>query len=654
MSRVLSWLKRHGPTVFGLALLVGALYGVQREFRHLKAAEIAEAMVAIPAASLWLSAGFTVLAYMVLTIYDRLGSVYAGHPVSWARSFVASFCGYTLAHNLGFATVSGAAVRYRLYSAWGLSTVEIAKVIGFTSLTYGLGAMVLGGAVLMLEPEVVPFLGEHLPRWGLQAIAVPMWGFTGTYVLLSLFLQRVRGFGHEIELPGPKMAFVQTFLAAIDVGVTTAIFYTLLPHADGLTFLRFVGIYLAAYSAGLVAHVPGGLGVFDGAVLIGLEPYLPAPQVIGALLVFRLYYYVIPLFISGALFAGFELSVRRGVLLRLEALGRATQSLEVPVAASMVALAAALLLFLAALPVRGTILEAWAGHSLALVSQFAASVVGSLLLVMAFGLWRRLTLAWGAAVLLLLNGALLVWARGEAWWAWGLFLVLAGLLAALKGAFYRHARLTGEPLTGEAMAALLSVAACGITLALVGYDARVADDTWWQLVFSRRAPDSLRFTVALAGLLLLLGLARLLLRPARLAALPWTMHMRARLAAMGGFAPTEADGAVLGEREQAGLAFLTRPGVWLALGDPAGEPDDAISAIWRFRDLCERSGVDPAFWRVGAEYLRVYADIGLTAVPLPDERGQARFLLLRAERDLERLDSLLPAELRKAVTPAGA
>jgi phosphatidylglycerol lysyltransferase len=87
--------------------------------------------------------------------------------------------------------------------------------------------------------------------------------------------------------------------------------------------------------------------------------------------------------------------------------------------------------------------------------------------------------------------------------------------------------------------------------------------------------------------------------------------------------------------------------VWLALGDPAGAREDAISAIWRFRDLCERRGVEPAFWRVGGEYLRVYADLGLTAVPLPDEGGQPRFLLLRAERDLARLDSLLPAELRQ-------
>ncbi len=650
MNPKLAWLRRHGPAVFGVMLMVGALYVVQREFRSLKVEDIGTAMAAIPHRALWLSGGCTVLAYLVLAVYDKLGSFYAGHPVSWLRSFIASFCGYSLAHNLGFPAVSGAAVRYRLYSAWGLSTLEIAKVVGFTSLTYGLGAMVLGGAVLVLEPEVVPWVGQHWPRWTLQLFAIPLWGLVAAYVTLSLFMQRVRIFKHEIDLPGPRMAFAQTSLAAVDVAITTAIFYTLLPEAEGLTFLRFVGIYLAAYSAGLLAHVPGGLGVFDGAILIGLQPYMPAPEVIGALLVFRLYYYIVPLFLSGALFAGFELSQRRGVLKKLGQAAEGTQALEVPAAASLVALAGALLLFLGALPVRGLVMETWLGHSVALVSQFAASIVGSLLLVMAFGLLRRLTIAWWCSLLLLLNGALIAWARGEAWWLWAGFLVLAGLLAALRGAFYRDARLTREPLSVEALLPLISVAVCGVTLALLAYDNRLADESWWQVMFSSKAPDSLRFTVGLTGVLLLVGAARLL-RPARLAALPWSPALHDRLAALGAAPPSQADGAVFGERDQAGLAYISRPGVWLALGDPVGDRRDAISAIWRFRDLCERNHVDPAFWRVGADYLRIYADIGLTAVPLPDEAGQSRFLLLRAERDLERLDSLLPPELRRPAPP---
>ncbi|MBX6746019.1 MAG: UPF0104 family protein, partial [Acetobacteraceae bacterium] len=311
MANRWSWLRRHGPTIFGVFLLIGALYVVQREFRGLSVADIQRAMAELPHTALWIGGGLTVLAYLVLAVYDKLGSIYAGRPVSWARSLLASFCGYSLAHNLGFAAVSGAAVRFRLYSAWGLTPLEIAKVVGFTSLTFGLGGMALGGLVLVFEPEVVPWFGTHLPHWALQAMAIPLWGIVLTYVVLSRFLRHIRIFKHEIDLPGPRMALMQTALATVDVAVTAGIFYALLPPAEGLTFLRFVGIYLAAYAAGILAHVPGGIGVFDGAILLGLQPYMPAAQVVGALFVFRLYYYVIPLFIAGTLFAGFEIGQRR-------------------------------------------------------------------------------------------------------------------------------------------------------------------------------------------------------------------------------------------------------------------------------------------------------------------------------------------------------
>ncbi|MFC7541841.1 hypothetical protein ACFQU2_23440 [Siccirubricoccus deserti] len=216
-------------------------------------------------------------------------------------------------------------------------------------------------------------------------------------------------------------------------------------------------------------------------------------------------------------------------------------------------------------------------------------MVGSLLLVMAYGLLRRLTIAWSLTLFLLLNGAGIAWMRGEAWWLWGAFLLLAALVASLRGAFYRSSRLVREPLSAEALVPLLAVAACGITLALVAYGGRVSDESWWAVVLSPLAPDSLRFTVGLTGVLLLAGMVRLL-RPARFATAPWNAETRARLARLGALAPAEADGAVFGEADRAGFAFLKRDGIWLALGDPAGEREDTISAIWRFRDLCDRAG----------------------------------------------------------------
>ncbi len=643
MSSALGLLRRHGMAAFGLLLLITAVYVVQHEFRSLSVADIRAALDAVPTSALWIAAGWTVLTFSVLTIYDRLGSVYAGYPVSYARTSLASFCAYTLAHNLGFAAVSGAAVRYRFYAAWGLPPVAIAKVVAFTSLTFGLGGFALGGTVLLVEPEVVPGLGDHVPHWVMQGIGLIMWALVAAYVTMSRIRTHVTIFGHRIDLPGFRMAVAQTVLAMVDVAVTTMIFYSLLPAVEGLTFTRFLGIYITAYTAGIAASLPGGIGVFDGAILIGLAPWLTPAQVVGALLLFRLYYYIIPLFVAGLLFAGFEIAQRRHSLAKLAAEQRVTNSLEVPAIAGLVGLGGTLLLFLGALPTSNTALARWAGYEAAVASHFAASIVGSLLLVMGYGLLRRLTLAWGAGILLLLIGALICWMREDGWWLWGAFLVVAAALASLRGSFYRDARLMREPLGLESVLPLAVVGVSAIMLATVAFEGRVAGDSWWEVVASPFVPESMRFAVGLAAVLLLVAATRLL-RPARLQPDAWDAEVRARLKALGATAPAVADGAVFGEAGKAGFGFLRRDGIWLALGDPAGEERDRVSAIWRFRDMCDRAGVDAAFWRIGPDLLRVYGDIGLTAFPIgtPMPGETPRFLACRAERDLEALMELLP------------
>ena len=638
-QRALALLKRHGPTVFGLLLLVGALYVVQREFRTLSWADIRGALHATPASALWAAAGFTLLAYLVLTAYDRLGSVYAGHPVSYARTSLASFVAYSLANNLGFATVSGAAIRYRFYAAWGLPPVAIAKVVAFTSLTFGLGGFALGGLVLLVEPEVLPFFGDGVPHWAMQAVGALLWCIVGAYIMLARFVPHFRLFGHQIDLPGFRMALMQTGLASADVAVTAMIFWVLLPPVEGLTFLHFLGIYVAAYTAGIAANVPGGIGVFDGAILFGLSGYLPTPVVVGALLLFRLFYYIVPLFLAGLLFAAFEVSQRRHLLDRFSPERGVAISFEVPAMAALAGLAAFTLVFIGALPPKPGPLDGALAFMDEAASHFAASILGSLLLMAAYGLVRRLALAWWAALFFLLSGALVAWLRGEPWWLTGAFLLLAGLLGTTRPAFYRRARLLGEALTAETVAAIAALGICALTLATVAYDGAFAELSWWGVVLSDDAPNTLRFAVGLAGVLLLVAAFRLL-RPAHAPALAYRPESRARLAALGAHAPERADGVVFGEAGRAGMAFVRHEGIWLALGDPAGEERDRISAIWRFRDICEQAGVDPAFWDVGPELLRVYADIGLTSFPLAGVPG--RYLACRAEHDLEALLPLLP------------
>ncbi|WP_428538400.1 phosphatidylglycerol lysyltransferase domain-containing protein [Rhodopila sp.] len=668
-----SW-ARHAPAALGVVLLVGAIYVVQREFRHLRLKDIGEALSAIPTHALVFAFTSTILSYFILTFYDRLGTIYAGHKVSYGRVAFASFCAYALSHNLGFAAISGAAVRYRLYAHWGLTPLQIGKTVAFCSLTFALGGMVLGGAILFAEPRAIPFFGQHLPAIAMWGVGAALWAIVLGYVTLARVFGRVRVFGHDIELPGWRMAIVQVLLATVDVAVTATIFFALLPHAPGLTWLIFLGVYVSCYTAGLAANLPGGIGVFDTAMLFGLSPYMSAPHIIGAILVFRLYYYVIPLFLAGSLFAGNEILLRGGGLLRhvnrlppVQAIGRWSEpDFAVTAATGAVGLCGVLLLCLGVLlpQVDFTWIDPDFGDFARQAGQFVPSLIGAGLVMMALGLSHRVNLAWGLTIFLLVLGAAFTATQDNRLWVAGILVLTILLLAPFRACFYRHPHLMSGPLQPGSALTLAVLGFCLFSLAITRPRTRLLENNaFWAVIISRDLPNTVRLTVAIA---VLLGLAAiwLLLRPGRVHYLPWDGNARQLLQAMGGRLVQAADGVVLGESARAAIPFRRCGRVLLGLGDPVGDETDRISAIWRLRDLAQQEGLDAAVWHAGPDLLKVYGDLGLTALPLgrdglplPESDGDTpvaeQYLVCKAERDLNLLLPVLP-KLAQGLRPAVA
>ncbi len=656
---------KHLPAGIGLILLIGAIYVVQREFRHLKVQDIQHALAAIPVQALIFSFVWTFFSYFILTFYDRLGTIYAGHPVSYGRVAFASFCAYSLSHNLGFAAVSGAAVRYRLYAHWGLTPLQIAKTVAFCSLTFALGGMVLGGAILFVEPESIPFFGQRLPHIALYAVGAALWLIVLAYVTLSRVVGKVNILGHVIELPGWRMAIIQVILATVDVAVTATIFYALLPHANGLTWLIFLGVYVASYTAGLAANLPGGIGVFDTAMLFGLEPYMDAPYIVGAILVFRLYYYVIPLFVAGFMFAGNEIILRGGSLFRyfrrlppVDAVGRWSEpDFAVTAVTSAVALCGVLLLVLGVLAPQTDF--AWLDPDFGEIARqaglYVPSLIGAGLIIMAIGLSHRVNLAWSLTIGLLILGAAFTATQDNRLWVAATLVATTLLLAPFRTCFYRHASLLSGPFEGGNVFALVVLGVCLLWLALMRAPTLIMkNNAFWAVIISPEMPNSVRLAV---GIAVLLGLTALwlLLRPSKIAFLPWDENSRKLLQAYGSACtPASADGVVMGEAGHAAIAFRRCDSVLLGLGDPVGEETDRVSAIWRLRDLAAQEGLDAAVWRAGPELLHIYGDLGLAALPLDDD-GQLmpessgdetisarHYLACVAERDLSVLLPVLP------------
>ncbi len=659
---ILKRLLRNLPALLGVGLLCGAVYVVQHEFRTLKFADIKASVESMPTRALVIAFIFNLLAYGILTLYDRLGTIYAGHKVSYGRVAFASFCAYTLSHNLGFPAVSGAAVRYRLYAVWGLAPLQIAKVVAFCSLTFGLGALVLGGAILLFEPDAIPFIGDKLPTWGVYIVGVAMWALVVAYVALAGLVGTVKVMGKSAELPKWPMAVAQVALAAIDVAVTAAIFYALLPPAEGLTYQRFLAVYLASYSAGLAANLPGGIGVFDGAMLLGLANYVEAPQIVGAIVVFRLFYYIIPLFLAGSLFTGNEVILRGGDLLRnkrLARLAKASETLSEPdfaigAATGVVVMCGLLLLSLAAIAPQPDFswIDPDFGDVASGAGAFVPSLIGAGLLVLAGGLSQRVRLAWGSTITLLLAGAAYAIVDADVWWVPTILVAAALLISPFRGAFYRRAHLFSGPLRAGALIPLVTLLISAGSLLL--FDRRVlglADGTFWAAILSPDLPNSIRVTIAVAVLVAAVAIWRLI-RPGTVAVLDWNGAARQRYGALGATPPADADGMVTGEADRAAIPFLRIENLLLGLGDPVGAEADRPSAIWRLRDLAEQEGRHLAVWRAGGSMLKIYSDLGLTSLPL-DARGipeaaptqgqpSCGYLCCVAERDLQRLLPLLP------------
>lgn len=633
------WLK-HLPHLVGLLLMVAAIAVVQHELRHLRIADIRHAMEAIPGKRVWLGVACTFLSYFVLSFYDRLAVVQMGYgQLSYRRTAFAAFCSYVLSHNLGFSAVSGAAVRYRLYRNWGVGSFAIAQIIAFCSATYLLGAAVLIGGVLIWEPSVIPMAGNHVPGAVLTLVGVLLWLVVLAYIGLAF---RVREFTFRkwtISLPSPTMAVLQTVVAAADVAATAAIAFVLLPPEAGIDYGSFLAIYIASYTAGLVASVPGGLGVFDGAMLLALGPYMPAPQILGVVLIFRLFYYIVPLFLAGIMFAAHELFLRGDDALaakkrkkqahpdqprrvRPSQLVRESEAgFSVAVATGTVSLCGIMLVCLVLLdPVAkyAVVQGPWFGW-VGAISTYLLSLMGVGLIGLGIGLSQRVTLAWRGTLLLLVMAAVMTFLRGNTVFVPVMLGLSAFLIAPFRSCYYRHARLLSEPLSASTLLSLLLLFGCVIALAT-----RHGAGSWWQMVFVFPASGAARWTVALAVLLALVVIGRLML-PGRIAIQEWDAEAYERYHTLDHALPTvqgmHPEGYVTGEAGEAVIP-LCRCGEFLVgLGDPAGSEDDSVSAIWRLRDVALQEGLKPVFWQVGNTFVRIYDDIGLNVWPLEGSEG---------------------------------
>jgi uncharacterized membrane protein YbhN (UPF0104 family) len=293
-------LREFAWPLIGLTAVVVSGYLLYRELRHISLAEVGLSLSAIPPHRYLLAGLATLVAYAALAWYDRIALLHLGvRHISWLFVSVCSFTTYALSHNIGASVFSGAVVRYRAYTSKGLSAAQVAVLVALCSFTFGLGTILLGGLVLTLDPGLLSRLQGLLPSaltspTSARVLGLALLGFVLLYVVGSILHLRpitVRAF--KLEYPRPAVMGRQLLAAPLELLGAAGIIYFALPEAQNPGFLVVLAVFLASFSAGLASHAPGALGVFE-LIFLTAMPDIPKPDLLAALLVFRLFYLLIP------------------------------------------------------------------------------------------------------------------------------------------------------------------------------------------------------------------------------------------------------------------------------------------------------------------------------------------------------------------------
>ena len=629
-------------------VLVLCGFALQRLLAEMRLADVGRAIAALPTGNLLASQAFTMASFVVLIGYDWSALRYVRRSLPIRVIALASFCGYAIGNTVGFALLTGGSVRYRIYTAAGLSSEDVGRVALFCVIAFGFGVCAVSSAGVLLRPGLLAgILSVNVAILKVLSIAL-LAGIIG-FIVLCGRRRFLRWRGISLRLPRPSLVAGQLAISAVDLCLASAALFVLLPKDLGFSFFGFLPVYCVAIVASVASHVPGGLGVFEAVIVFALGDKTDKSALVGALVAYRLVYYVLPLLIAGALLGLNE--IRQQMPATRAALQRVLDLTEaiVPTAASLfVILAGIVLLASGATPMeprRAAVIASIFPLPVVEASHLLGSLVASALIVLAPALQRRLNAAYWLALGCLFAGIVISLAKGLDYEEALLLTVIALLLLPYRSEFYRQTSLLDEPFTPGWVVAMACILGATFWLMLFAYKHVEYDHTlWFQFEFGGDAPRSLR--AMFASVLGVVGFAslRLLRAPRRVpvAASPEDLARARAIAAK----QERADAllVLMGDKSllfsHSGRSFLMfgrHRMSWISLFDPIGLKEERSELVWRFRELCDRARTRPAFYQVRPDNMPLYIDAGLTLTKLGEE---ARLPLLEFDLKLPKYGKL--------------
>jgi uncharacterized membrane protein YbhN (UPF0104 family) len=289
-------------------IFCAAMVVLYRQFEGVRTQDVVAQLASLPVSRIAAALGLTAASYLLLTGYDFLALRYIGRRLRFRHLLFVSFTAFAFSNNLGVQLLSGGSLRYRIYSRFGLGAVEIGEIVLFCTVSYALGVVTVSGLLALFHGGAIALL-LSLPKRAIFYGGLALIAIVVAYVAAAGLWRRPLALGgYRLRPPSLVLAVAQIALASLDAALAAAVLYVLLPADLNLAFVTYLGVYVIGATAGVLSLVPGGLGVFETAVMILMVPPSKAGT-LGVFLVYRLIYFIVPLVIAMVLLAAHE--VRR-------------------------------------------------------------------------------------------------------------------------------------------------------------------------------------------------------------------------------------------------------------------------------------------------------------------------------------------------------
>lgn len=299
------WLKRGGSLVF-FALVAYLLF---TQARTVEWDEVIDTVQRRPLQDIFIACAFGAASYALYSCFDLIGRYTTGHGLAVPKVMFVNFVSYAFNLNLG-SLVGGVAFRYRLYSRLGLDAAVTTRVVIMSMLTNWLGYVLLAGLVYLLQPPPLP------PDWNLDTLGLRVVGGVLCIVILAYLLccalSRKRTWtikGHEFTLPSLRLTALQLLMSSANWLLITSVIYFLL--GQKIAFLTVLSVMLVAAIAGVITHVPAGLGVLETVFVALLSGQVPKSELLAALITYRAIYYLMPLAVAALAYLVMEVRTRQ-------------------------------------------------------------------------------------------------------------------------------------------------------------------------------------------------------------------------------------------------------------------------------------------------------------------------------------------------------